>query len=208
MSLKTCSKTKGGCGEKFQPLRPMQEACSFQCALKIGARRKEKQAAKAKTDESRQTRAKREAMKTLPELKREAQREFNRYIRARDRNAGVSCICCGKPLDWNSGRGGSVDCGHYRSTGSADHLRFHEDNAHAQRTVCNRHGAGRAVDYRIGLIHRIGLERVEALETADSTPKKWTRDGLRAIRDLYRARANAIEKQINEWQCELHGETA
>ena len=86
-----------------------------------------------------------------------------------------------------------MDAGHYRSTGSADHLRFDEDNCHAQRSDCNRYGAGRAVDYRIGLIGRIGLERVEALEARNDTTK-WTREGLREIRDTYRAKAKELEK--------------
>jgi hypothetical protein len=88
-----------------------------------------------------------------------------------------------------------VDAGHYRSTGAADHLRFNEDNCHAQSVYENRDRAGNAVAYRIGLIARIGLERVEALE-ADNTPVKWTREVLREIRDTYRRRANELEKQI------------
>ena len=46
-------------------------------------------------------------------------------------------------------------------------------NAHGQRKQCNRWGAGRAVDYRIGLICRIGLASVEALES-ENDPAKWT----------------------------------
>lgn len=158
----------------------------------------EKAAARAALDDRQHTRAQLEALRTVPQLKKEAQREFNRFIRARDRAAGILyCPCCGNPLEWGTAgiTGSRVDAGHYRSTGSADHLRFNEDNCHAQRVHCNRDGAGRAVDYRIGLIRRIGLERVEALE-ADNRVLKWTREQLREIRDAYRARANALEKQL------------
>ena len=127
-------------------------------------------------------RARKEAIKTLPMLKAEAQQAFNAYIRARD--ADKPCICCGLPLSAGD-VGGSFDCGHYRSVGSAQHLRYDERNAHGQRKQCNRWGAGRAVDYRIGLVARIGLEAVEALES-DNSPKKWTREELIAIRDAYR----------------------
>ena len=89
--------------------------------------------------------------------------------------------------------GGAYDCGHYRSTGSAPHLRFDERNAHAQRKVCNRWGAGRAVDYRIGLVARIGLEAVEALES-DNAPRKWTREELIAIRDTYKQKLKELKK--------------
>jgi hypothetical protein len=108
---------------------------------------------------------------------------FNAYIRARD--AGKPCICCGQPL--GAGEvGGAFDCGHYRSTGSESHLRFDEWNAHAQRKVCNRWGAGRAVDYCIVLVARIGLEDVGSLES-DNTPHKLTQQELIDIKLEYRA---------------------
>ena len=133
--------------------------------------------------------ARKEALKTIPDYIKEAQHAFNAYIRARD--AGKPCICCGQPL--GAGEvGGAFDCGHYRSTGSASHLRFDERNAHAQRKVCNRWGAGRAVDYRIGLVARIGLEAVEALES-DNTHHKWTREGLIEVRDTYRAKLKELK---------------
>ena len=133
-------------------------------------------------------RARKEAIKTIPVLIKEAQVAFNAYIRARD--ADKPCICCGQPLGTGE-VGGAYDCGHYRSTGSAAHLRFDERNAHAQRKVCNRWGAGRAVDYRIGLVARIGLAAVEALES-DNAPKKWTREELIVIRDEYRKKLKAM----------------
>src|SRR3546814_2170550 len=106
------------------------------------------------------------------------QSEFNELCL--NREGGKPCICCGKPLTGGERTGGGYDTGHYRSTGSAPHLRFIEDNCHAQRKQCNQWGAGRAVDYRIGLIARIGLARVEAIE-ADQTPRKHTIDELKAL---------------------------
>jgi Bacteriophage Lambda NinG protein len=141
--------------------------------------------------ERAQVRQRREAIKTIPDLIKEAQVAFNAYIRFRDH--GESCICCGHPL--GAGEvGGAYDCGHYRSTGSASHLRFDERNAHAQRKHCNRYGAGRAVDYRIGLAQRIGIEAVEALE-ADNKPHKWQRDELIAIRATYKAKLKELKER-------------
>lgn len=134
-------------------------------------------------------RARKEAIKTIPDLIKDAQHAFNAFIRARD--ADKPCICCGRPLG-DGDVGGAFDCGHYRSTGSASHLRFNEDNAHAQRKQCNRWGAGRAVDYRIGLVARIGLEAVEALES-DNSPRKWTREGLIDVRDTYREKLKELK---------------
>ena len=52
--------------------------------------------------------------------------------------------------------------------------------------------AGRAVDYRIGLINRIGLAAVEALE-ADNRVRKWTRGELIEIRARYAAKRKELE---------------
>lgn len=170
------------CHNLFVPDRMGQLVCRPACAMKKVRQEKVQERAKVRT--------RKEAIKTIPELIKEAQREFNAYIRARD--ADKPCICCGQPLGTGE-VGGAYDCGHYRSTGSAAHLRFDERNAHAQRKVCNRWGAGRAVDYRVGLVARIGLAAVEALES-DNTPHKWTREELIAIRDTYRAKLKEMKK--------------
>ena len=168
------AKTCAVCERVFVPDRMGQRVCRPACAMAS--------VRQAKKAERASIKARKEAIKTIPDLIKEAQREFNAYIRARD--ADQLCICCGNPLGTGE-VGGAFDCGHYRSTGSASHLRFDERNAHAQRKVCNRWGAGRAVDYRLGLVERIGLEAVVALESSN-TPHKWTADELRGIRDHYR----------------------
>lgn len=185
-------RTCRGCKERFMQIRLGQAVCTPKCAMDVARFKREKAEMQKRLDECKKTRAELEALKTIPELKNEAQKEFNRYIRARDKALAYDCICCAQQLDWTV-RGGAVDAGHYRSTGSADHLRFNEDNCHAQRVVCNRWHSGRAVDYRLGLIARIGIERVEALE-ADHRYHKWTREELREIRDTYRRKAKEIEK--------------
>lgn len=150
-----------------------------------------KKARAAAKVERAETRRRKEAIKTLPKLKKEAEREFNAFIRARDSH--LPCISCGAPPPDLSGLHAGRDAGHYRSVGSAPHLRYHEDNVHAQCVHCNQHGAGRAVEYRIGLIARIGEARVVALET-NNTVRKWTHDELRAIRDTYRAKLKELRQ--------------
>ena len=170
------------CQTLYVPQRMGQIVCRPACAMKKV--RLEKVEARAKV------RTRKESIKTIPVLIKEAQHAFNAFIRQRDH--AQPCICCGQPL--GAGEvGGAFDCGHYRSTGSAPHLRFDERNAHAQRKVCNRWGAGRAVDYRVGLVNRIGLEAVEALES-DNRIHKWTVEELRSIRDHYRAKLKEMKK--------------
>jgi hypothetical protein len=84
--------------------------------------------------------------------------------------------------------GGSFDAGHYRSRGSASHLRFNLLNIHKQCVKCNRFKSGNAVDYRIELIKRIGLENVEKLES-DNKPRKFTIEYLKRLKKIFNKRA-------------------
>ena len=193
MKPKTCKH----CKTKYTPTMRMQVVCSPMCGLERARKKREAEAKAAKVAEKKVDRVKREAIKTIPQLIAEAQKEFNAFIRERDKDK--PCICCGQPLGFldggpGSSTGGAFDCGHYRSTGSAPHLRFDERNAHGQRKHCNRYGAGRAVDYRIGLIQRLGVAAVEALE-ADNDVVKWDRDTLRQIKVIYRAKARQLKKE-------------
>ena len=180
-------KAKLEAGQRIHPecIEPWAEA---QAAKK--EREEAKRARAAAKVERAETKRRKEAIKTIPELTREAQIAFNAYIRARDQAAGYPCISSGRPLDWS---GNAVDAGHYRSTGAAPHLRFSEDNCHAQSKFDNQWRAGNVVDYRIKLIERIGPERVEALE-ADNQVHKWTRQELIDIRDKYRAKTKELKK--------------
>ena len=172
------------CLEMFRPQRMGQRVCSPACAAVQGKRDGEKQ-------ERKETRERKAALKTRSDWLKETQAIFNAWVRERDRNQ--PCICCGRTSTKEYLTGSAWDCGHYRSTGSAPHLRFHEDNVHRQLVVCNRHGAGRAVDYRIGLIARIGLARVEALE-ADQTPRHYTIEDLKRIKAEYKAKLRALKE--------------
>ena len=187
--MKTCAH----CETQFQPQRMGQRVCSPTCARRVVAADKKQAKERAKVERAMDT-AKRRSLETIPELIKKAQHAFNAFIRERDKDQ--PCICCGRPLG-ASDVGGAFDCGHYRSTGSASHLRFDERNAHAQRKDCNRWGAGRAVDYRIGLVARIGLEAVESLE-ADNAPIKWDRDTLRQIAVIYRGKTRELRRNHGE----------
>jgi hypothetical protein len=179
-------KAKLEAGQRIHP--ECIDAYAEKQAAKAAATKAKADAKRRKMDRA-QTRARKRALETIPELIKAAQREFNSYIRARDKNK--PCICCGRPLGTGD-VGGAFDCGHYRSTGSASHLRFDERNAHGQTKACNRYGAGRAVDYRIGLVARIGREAVEALE-ADNRVHKWERDELRQIAATYKRKLKELQ---------------
>lgn len=181
-----------GCGQRFKPSLSTQKVCSMACARAMAKDPKlQKVAAKAITRQKRQDlQERREKLKTKGEHLQEAQQAFNAYIRERDRLAGYACISSGRPLDWN---GNAVDAGHYRSTGAAPHLRFDENNCHAQSKHDNRYLSGNVAEYRLGLIQRIGLTAVEALE-ADQAPRRYTIDDLKAIKAEYRAKIKQLKE--------------
>jgi hypothetical protein len=169
------------CKQMFQPCRPLQTVCGPACAIEQAKFKRVKEERIVEKEARKVVKQNLEKLKTRSQWMREAQTEFNKFIRARDKLAGFDCISSGRSLDWS---GNNVDAGHYRSTGSAPHLRFDERNCHAQSKHDNRYLAGNAVDYRIGLIARIGLVKVEELE-ADQTPRNYTIEDLKAIKAIY-----------------------
>jgi len=181
------------CCTLFIRVRPMQKACSVSCAVDLSKISAAKAEAKQKKAERRQDKAKLDAMRTRPELMRVAQSAFNAYVRARD--AGKQCISCGNQLPINA-IGGAFDCGHYRSVGSAPHLRFDERNAYGQCKHCNRYLSGNHVEYRKGLIARVGIETVEALE-CDQEPRKYSKDDLIRLAESYRRQARMIKRSAD-----------
>lgn len=170
------------CKTKFRPAMPMATVCSPMCALTHARSARGKVEKVRQVKERRETKAKLDAIRTKPQLVALAQKAFNSYIRARD--AGKPCISCGTPLA-ATGVGGAFDCGHYRSVGSAVHMRFVEDNAHGQCKHCNRHLAGNHVAYRAGLLLRVGLQRTEQIES-DQTLRKYSKEGLIELARHYR----------------------
>lgn len=168
----------------------MQAACGIGCAIALATAGRAKREKKVATADKRETRAKLEKLKTRGQWQTEAQAAFNSFIRARD--DGKPCICCGR-TGAGQVHGGEWDAGHYRSRGSAPHLRFDERNVHAQLKQCNRYDSGNIVGYRLGLIARIGLAAVEALE-ADQAPRHYSVDDLREIKRVYAAKTRELQK--------------
>ncbi|MBJ2228515.1 recombination protein NinG [Pseudomonas simiae] len=178
------------CRVSFVPQRLGQAVCSPKCALATVEVQKAKEKKSLAQAGRREIKVRKEALKTRGDHMREAQQAFNEYIRTRDQAAGHLCISSGKSLDWS---GNAVDAGHYRSVGSAPHLRFDERNCHAQSKQDNRFLSGNAVDYRIGLIARIGQEAVDALES-DHSVRKYTVDEIKAIKAEYRAKTRELKR--------------
>ncbi len=181
------------CRVMFTPARAAQAVCGeIECAIAHGQSEKGRAfAGKALAEVGRRDiKVRKEKLKSRADHMKDTQQAFNEFIRWRDRVAGHSCISSGRPLNWLANE---VDAGHYRSVGSAPHMRFDENNCHAQSKQDNRYLSGNAIDYRIGLIKRIGLAAVEVLES-DQSVRKYTVEQLKAMTAEYRAKTRELEK--------------
>lgn len=189
MSRKTCPH----CRAKLDSGQRIHPACidGFANAQEAKAARKaEKQKQAAKKVERDELAKRKEAVKSRGEWQAEAQKEVNAYVRLRD--AAQPCISCGRHHT------GQYHAGHYRSVGSAPHLRFDVDrNIHKQCQPCNTHLHGNLVLYRKELINKIGLIAVEELES-DQSPKRYSIDDLKDIKTTYAAKARELKKTLND----------
>ena len=172
MKMKECK----NCKQEFNPARPMQTCCSPRCAL-IYVRKKDKNELKERKDK----------LKSKSEWLKETQIVFNTFIRWRDKEC--SCISCGRST------GSKINAGHYLAVGSHPELRFNELNTNLQCEHCNTYLSGNQLEYRKGLIAKIGLDKVEWLE-GKHEPKKYTIEEIKAIKDLYRLKLKELKSKI------------
>lgn len=143
--------------------------------------------------ERKELKARKEKLKSKGDHAREAQAQFNKFIRLRDK--GLACISCGNMPNYGEYVGGSgIHAGHYRSVGACPELRFEELNVNVQCVHCNVHKSGNAIDYRIGLIKKIGIDKVEWVE-GPHEPAKYSIDDLKQIKADYKAKIKELESQ-------------
>jgi hypothetical protein len=174
---KKCKVCKKPQSEWKHQISSLQRVCSPKCAIAYVEAAKE-------AKEREEYRNAKKALKSRGDHLREAQATFNRYIRLRDKD--LPCISCGKPPK-------KKNAGHYRSVGACPELRFDELNCHLQCEHCNSYKSGNAIDYRINLIKKIGIESVEWLE-GPHEPKKYTIDDIEEIKKHYRQKC----KELND----------
>jgi hypothetical protein len=165
------------CKTVFQPIRPLQMVCSPTCGYEYAKMQKQKSWNKEKKE-------RKEKLMTRSDWMNLAQKTFNAYIRERDKDR--RCISCGT---YN----GKMNAGHYMSVGSTPELRFNEDNVQKQCEKCNSYLSGNLVNYRIELIQRIGLKRVEALEQKNHPPLKMTVDEIKDLIKIYKEKTKALK---------------
>lgn len=204
------------CGELFLGSSGKKIALSWFCSMEHGItfakeqgkkaiererNNKERKAKRKATEARKQDKARLMELKPTSYWMKRAQREFNKFIRERDK--GLPCISCSAPpelVEGNQGwkTGGAWDAGHYLSVGSHPNLRFEELNVHRQCKSCNA-GAGSYTrknwqttqDYRDQLIKRIGLSNVEWLES-EHGPKRYRKTDYQEIEAKYKGKLKEL----------------
>ena len=123
------------------------------------------------------------------DIRREAaKRTCHKYINLRDK--GRACICCDRPLI------SGVNAGHFHESGNNPLIRYDEDNIHSQSVYCNMYKGGDSGDYRSNLIKKIGIERVERLDSLKGGAMKRTCDDYREIEEYYKAKIKEITTKL------------
>ena len=169
------------CREKFEPKTFNQKNCfKNQECINAELELKKKLHSKSWNKEKKE---RKEKLKTNSDYLKELQVIFNKWIRLRDQ--GLNCISCQKPAK-------KENAGHYRSVGGNPELRFEPLNNNLQCEYCNTYLHGNLIDYRINLIKKIGLDKVEFLEGRHE-PKHYSIDQIKGLKVMYRLKIKALE---------------
>ncbi|WP_371360122.1 recombination protein NinG [Pseudomonas sp. KT_2_4] len=193
------------CRASFIPSRMGQAVCSPACALIDGPRHALKARKALAEIERKDIKVRKEALKSRADHMKDSEKAVRDYRRTYELSIGSGCISCGESQEsilsaqgWKVG--GAFDGGHFMGKGARPELRLEPTNIWLQCKACNsgsymhaRKGYTVSQGFRTGLIARIGLEAVEALE-ADHTPRKYTVEQLKAITAEYRAKTRELKR--------------
>ena len=150
------------CKNEFVKTRPLQPTCTrYECMvdyanqhLSKSVKEKKKQARAELIDYNKND------IKLRSKLAKQA---VQKYVRLRDANE--PCISCRKPTakQW--------DGGHYMNSQYFSAVRFNTLNIHKQCSHCNDWNNENKQNYRIYLIDKIGLDKVQWLESQNQVVK-------------------------------------
>jgi hypothetical protein len=168
---RTC-KNKG-CNNTFPQYNSIQTWCSPKCGAEI-AQAKVKANYKAETIVLRN----KYYANDIKTREKAAHDACHLWIKIRDK--GLLCICCNLPI------GEQGNAGHFHESGNNSRIRYDEDNIHYQRIYCNMYKGGDSDDYRGNLIKKIGIARVERLDSLKGGTMKRTCEDYKKIENYYK----------------------
>lgn len=162
------------CLERYTPKYSTTEPCpKYECRLQ------HLEANVTKINRANKATAK-DSIKSYAQRLGEAKKVFQKWIRLRDKDK--PCISCGSISStvW--------DGGHFKKAELYSGVIFHEYNVNIQCGKCNRFLGGNELNYRTGLIAKIGEQAVLNLEhlAEMSRMKKYTNEELEEIKIKYK----------------------
>ena len=167
------------CKQPFEPIRFNQKYCLNEECVRVWVESE-------KTKQWKKTKAKmKNDLLTIQDYIKLAQQTFNKYINLRDKK--LPCISCGKPIT------GRVNASHYFNANNHWNVRFNEFNVHSSCITCNQYLSGNLIEYRKGLINKIGEEQLTLLELEANKTRKFTIEELKEI-------INTYKKKIKEYE--------
>ena len=188
-SHKSCKQCKKSVRVETMTARQFGNFCSVAHSMAwidANSRRlAEKARAQRVNKENKAIKERKEKLKTINDYKKELQVLFNKWVRLRD--DGCACISCG-------GIPKKKNAGHYKTTKAYPELRYEPLNCHIQCEHCNTYLSGNLINYRINLINKIGVDKVEWLEGPHEA-KKYTIEDIEALKVHYRGLIKELEKK-------------
>lgn len=180
------------CKKLFTPTRNFQKCCDFDCDIKYVSN---KDNLRSLIDDGKKRNIKKANIEKRAfnqsdksKLKEKAQQVVNKYIRLRDND--FPCISCGTIANIQ------YAAGHFRPAGNNQHLRYNTNNIHKQCNMnCNMNKSGNLIPYRINLIKKIGLKKVEELEKNNEV-KKYSIEYLNKLIRIFKRKIKKLEKRI------------
>jgi hypothetical protein len=160
------------CKEKFDAKHFNQKYCFKSECVKVWV-----ETAKVKNWKKEKKKLK-EELETVQSLMKKAQTYFNSFIRKRDQDK--NCISCDTLLT------GKFDAGHYFSSGTHKAVTFDERNVHGQKH-------GNLLNYQIGIEKRIGGEELISLHEEAHKTRKYTREELKDIIEVYKQKIKNVK---------------
>lgn len=170
------------CKSQYDKRSMAHIVCGPKCAADYAIGKREKEDRKA-------TKEKLQKLKPLSYWEERAQKACNEYVRLRDENE--PCISCGSHTSYPRWQ-----AGHFISVGANSTLRYTPENIHKQCVHCNMHKGGNVIEYRKRLTLKIGVDRVEWLESWHS-PIKRTIPEVQAIEDEFKAKIKALKERLS-----------
>jgi hypothetical protein len=170
------------CETLFYPIKTTATVCTWECANLLAKEKSEKKKAKEWNVRKKELK---EGLMSLQDWIKIAQTHVNTYINLRDKNK--PCISCFKPIR------GRVNASHYFNANNHWNVRFNEDNIHSSCITCNQYLSGNLINYRIGLIERIGLDCLEHLESIANETRKFTIPEVKEIIETYKEKIKTLK---------------